>query len=1009
MPSQAHPPSPHAKALDRLPLIGRSSELALLTKALTEAGNGAGRTVFLSGEGGVGKTRVASAAAEEAAKRGWNVAFGRSYAVETGIPYALFSDALLPSLRKLDPSTLSVLTRGGSAELAYLFPALASGSERERAGAGIDPSDLKARLLWNFSQFLGRYAAKQPLCIVLENLQWADASSLELFHFVARQMKEQRIALIATYNDTEGDTNPALRTTEQSLVRLGIATRCRLEPLSQPEVAEVLQAAFSVDPGSIRPFTALLFGWTRGNPFFVEETLKSLVESGALQFADGHWRGWEVEALHLPPTIRDAVAGRLDRLSPAAREIANLAAVIGTSVPFNRLHAVSSAGESELAVLLDELSAQRILEERDGAGGATYDFAHPILQQVTYNALGGARARLLHARVGEALETFYGNRAMAHAGELALHFSRAHTFAPKAVRYLNEAGRSALAAYANREAASHLGSALEQIEASGEDVPERDDIVRNLARARQRLGDYESAISLWAITREKAIAEGDLSGLASIEHRMGLACYWSGRNEDALTHFAAGLEAARGVSDAAVVVRLHLAKGICLQDLGRLDASKAEVENALAAAEESGDQALLARAHRALLLLHAWSGPASLAREHGEKALQLAVTLGDSMLAWTAHWGMGLLAGLMGEAPAVAAHVEECERLEEQLRSPLLPLWTAEISIQYATAMGDWDNGIAIGERTIALAQALGQRTLLPRLLVWTGLIYLWRNDLVRAKSYFDRAWELSGAGRESVEYADVPTVVPAHMGLAAYYLETRDFDEAIRVGEAGLAIADRSGYVSWSLQWLLPVIGEAALWKLDFVRAEKHSTRMRRDATRLNNKVGLAVADACDGMLRLYRDTDPAGAQPLLRASIEALDAIPLPDTAARIRRVLAKALRDCGDREGATKELKKAHDAFARTGAAGELSKVRDDLRNIGIRPPARSTASGAGGLTGRETEIARMVAQRKSNKEIGAALDISARTVSTHLSNIFMKLGVSSRGELTDLARSNGILAE
>jgi DNA-binding CsgD family transcriptional regulator len=118
---------------------------------------------------------------------------------------------------------------------------------------------------------------------------------------------------------------------------------------------------------------------------------------------------------------------------------------------------------------------------------------------------------------------------------------------------------------------------------------------------------------------------------------------------------------------------------------------------------------------------------------------------------------------------------------------------------------------------------------------------------------------------------------------------------------------------------------------------------------------------------------------------------------------------LRDCGDRDGATKELKKAHDVFARTGAAGELSKVREDLRTLGIRPPARSTASGAAGLTGRETEIARMVAQRKSNKEIGTALDISARTVSTHLSNIFVKLGVGSRGELADVARSNGILEE
>jgi DNA-binding CsgD family transcriptional regulator len=994
-------------ALTRLPLVGRENELALLTSALTDAEAGAGRTIFLSGEGGIGKTRVASAAAEWAEANGWNVVLGRAYAVETGIPYALFSDALLPSLKKLEPSTLTVLTRGSASELAYLFPALSVGGQREQSAAGIDPSDLKARILWNFSQFLGRYAARQPLCLILENLQWADASSLELFHFVARQITGQRIALVATYNDTEGDTNAVLRTTEQSLVRLGVATRCRLEPLSQAEVAEMLQAVFGVDPASIRPFTALLYGWTRGNPFFVEETLKSLVEAGALECTDGRWTGWEVESLRLPATIRDAVAGRLDRLSHEAREIANLAAVIGTSVTFERLHAVSSISENKLAAALDELAAQRILEERESAVGARYDFTHPILQQVTYNALGGARARLLHASVGEALELFYGGRASAHAGELALHFSRAHTFAPKAVRYLSEAGRAALETYANREAAGHLTSALEQIEASGDDPPERDEIVRNLARARQRLGDYDGALELWTVARDAAIEDGDLPALAAIEHRMGLACYWSGRFEDALGHYAAGLRAAQGSSDNSVVVRLHLAKGICLQDLGRLEAAKAEVEGALAAAERTGDRSLLARAHRALLLLYAWTGPAGVAREHGERALALAESTGDRMLAWTAHWGMGLLAGLTSNAPAVAAHIAECEKLEEQLRSPLLPLWTAELAIQYASGVGDWDAGIATGERTIALAQALGQKILLPRLLVWTGLIYLWRSDLPKAKSYFDRAWELSGAAKGTIDHADVPTVVPAHMGLAAYHLETDDLAEAIRIGEAGLDIADRSGYVSWSLQWLLPVVGEAALWKADFERAERHSERMRRDATRLSNRLGLAMADACDGMLRVFRDRDYVGAQPLLRAAIESLEAIPFPDTAARVRRVLALALRDSGDRDGATRELKKAHDVFARLGAAGELSKVREELRAIGIRPPARSVASGAGGLTGRETEIARMVAQRKSNKQIGAALDISARTVSTHLSNIFLKLGVGSRGELADFVRSNGIL--
>jgi DNA-binding CsgD family transcriptional regulator len=384
--------------------------------------------------------------------------------------------------------------------------------------------------------------------------------------------------------------------------------------------------------------------------------------------------------------------------------------------------------------------------------------------------------------------------------------------------------------------------------------------------------------------------------------------------------------------------------------------------------------------------------------------MSLAEQSGDLMLGWTAHWGMALLGGLTSDAPTVSKHLAECERLQEKLRSPLLPLWTAEISIQYSSGIGEWDAGISLGERTIELAQALGQRTLLPRLLVWTGLIYLWRGDLDKAKSYFERAWQLSGAGNDSREHVDVPTVVPAHLGLAAYHLETGNYEEAIRIGEAGLAIADRSGYVAWSLQWLLPVIGEAALWIRDVERATKHAERMRRDATRYNNRVGLAMADACDGLLLFFRDQDYRGAEKLFRSAIEIFDSIPYPDTSARARRAMGVAMKDGGDREGAIKELKKAHDTFARLGAAGNLAKIRDELRRMGVRPPPRSVAPGTAGLTGRELEIARMVSQRKSNKEIGTALDISARTVSTHLSNIFSKLGVDSRGELADYIRDN-----
>src|SRR3984893_2242457 len=571
---------------DEAPLVGRSAELSLLSKTIDDAAQGAGRSVFIVGEGGIGKTRLATAASERAAKRGWSVAVGRAYPVETGVPYALFSDALLPLGGKLDPATLSVLSRGGAADFSYLFPNLGTSTDRDRASTGADPSEIKARLLWNFTQFLGRLSAKQPLFIVLENLQWADASSLELLHFGGRQIEGQKIILLGTYNEAERESNPVLRSTEQSLLRLGFLTVHKPGPLGQVKVEDILHQMWGVEKNEPRHFSAMLYDWTRGNPFFVEETLKSLVESGALSQAEGRWTGWEMETVRLPSTIRDVVKARVDRLSLKARTLANLAAVIGTRAPYDTLARVSGLSESEIIAGLDELLAHRVLEETGSVDAIHYDFTHPLLQQVIYSELGQARAPLLHATIAEALESLYGDAALAHADELALHFARAHSqsLARKAVRYLHAAGRGALEKYANREAANYLAAALDNLDRdlTIADAP-REEILTTLARTRQRLGEYDAAMGLWERARADAAARGERRALANIEHRMGLACYWSGKYTDALAHYDAGL--AEGESaDPATTVRLQLAKGIVLQDLGRLKEAQAEVERALASA-----------------------------------------------------------------------------------------------------------------------------------------------------------------------------------------------------------------------------------------------------------------------------------------------------------------------------------------------------------------------------------------------------------------------------------------
>ena len=972
---------------------------------MADADAARGRTLLVVGESGIGKTHLVSAVAELASERGFTVAVGRAYPVETGVPYAVFSDALLPVLRAVEPSVLTLLTRGGTPELMQLFPAL-DADKRAASQARGDPAELKARLLWNFSQFLSRFAAKHPLLVVLENLQWADSASLEMLHFAARQIGGDRILLIGTHNDPDHRANAALRATEQSLRSLGNTQRLRLEPLPVDAVADLLERMFAAEPARTSGFATRLQHWTGGNPFFIDESIKALVEGGQLRESGGAWSGWDVEELRVPATIRDAVLARLAELSTEARRLADVAAVIGTRATHDELSAVSGLEHDALVSAIDELRGADVLTEREEAADIVYDFSHPLLQETLYSELGLARTRALHGGIAEALEQLYEPQAMAHAGELAFHYSRGdpRRLASKAVQYLRTAGREASAKYANREAADYLAAALAIAE--HDDAEPTHELESDLARVRQRLGDYPGALALWQRALDAARNGNDIARVASIERSIGLARYWSGAFEEALAHYDAAIEAARVAGDRTLEARVLIAKASCLQAIGRTAESGTEIEAALAIATELADEGLLARVHRALVLLYLWRGPAAKARAHGRQAIHLAESSGQRSVAWSAHWALAMLGGLTGQVDEIRRHLAEANRIADELRSPLFRVWTSEIEIEYAAGIGDWDHAVALAERTIDVARSLGQRTLLPRVLVWLGLLYLGRGDVTRGKACVDEAWELAVGGDGSGSVRDVFSVVPAHIGRAAYHLSMGHYADAIRVGEHGLKIADRSGHVVWAIHRLMPVIAEASLWASDLSRARSIAERMRRESAALGQLLGLAWADACDALVEMLNG-DKERAVALLRGAAEALEAIPFVPDAARVRRQLARALAETGDRDGAMRELRRAHEVFAHLGAERELDGTREQLRELGARPPTRATTQGVAGLTGRELEIVRLVAARRSNKEIGAALGISARTASTHLSNIFAKVGVDSRGALADLAREAGLL--
>lgn len=991
----------------RVPLIGRQHELAVLTAALQRAKAGEGSVQILTGEGGVGKTRVTDVVVERARERGFLAIVSRSYPVETGIPYALFGDGFVPFFRAMTPAALQTISRGATAELALLFPTLGAESAGRLGG---NTADLMPRLLDAFAQLLHRLAEKQPLLLVLENLHWADPSSLDLFHFVARSAPRHPLVLLGSYNTAQREENRSLRLVEQSLHSLGVLTKHPVSPLTRAETLAMVQAIFEESVEAIGSFAERIHDRTRGNPFFVEETLKELVRAGRLRRDGTRWTGWDTQQLALPDTIRDALSLRYDRMSEAAQELVQIAAVAGSQVPHALFLRISGLDEPVVLAAVDELRRDAVLEEMETASGVAYVFHHPLLQEMLYAELSRARVGVLHGRIAVALEEMHGSNALEHAEELAVHFRRAEApeLAPRALRYLQAAGRMALARGAAREAVESLGAAL-ALAARTDGANANDEILELLGRARNRVGDYAGAASLWRRAVAAAGALGDRGRVASLERRLGAAAMRLGDFPAARAHLDRGLEAATLAADPARTASVHLARSSLLMETGQGGEAEKEARLALGLAEGLADPALLARVHQTLQAIAVWRGPSAAAIEHGNRAIAFAAAAGDAQTAWQAEWVFAFHAGLTGDSAGTAARIAEAQRIADDLRSPLLRIWSAEVAIEYRSGIGDWRTALDLGDRTIADARALGQRPLLPRLLVWTALVQCGRGEFEIAKARIDEAWSLSGADRLADGSAvNVHTVVPAHVGLAYYHMYRRDYRIALEVGERGLAIADRTGYEVLAVHRLLPLLAEASLWLRDWERAEQYGTRLRDASDRLGNPLAGAWADACFALQRMLKG-DHAGAISQLRHAADALEAIPFVEHAARLRRKLADALLIAGDTAAAKAELRRIHDVFRDLGARLALDDVRERLRELGERPPGRVSSAGAGfgALTPRELEIARMIGRRWSNRRVGEALGISARTVGTHLANIFEKLELSDRVALGDLMRELGLV--
>jgi DNA-binding SARP family transcriptional activator len=677
--------------LDSPAFLGREDEWETLLGRWERARSGQGNVVLLTGEAGIGKTRLAEELSRHVRRRGHWAFYARCYEHEQALQHGLLADVLQAILSATDPSVLDPLPVWQLAELARVAPEL-----EERFPSPLDLSlpteQRQIRLFDALTRFLLGLARQSPLLLVLEDLQWVNDSALAWFHYLVRHLTQAPILLLATYRPEETGPERALHDLLTQLVLDGSVRQLELGRLSREALAIWMTGASGT-------LVSRIYDRTDGNPFFMLETLRTLVEEGTVCLTGGRWvEATPLVSVPIPRSVSHLIQARVRRLPAPARQVTAVAAVIGYAFDFDVLEQAWGQGEEATLEALDQLLRNRLIREGESALQKDYEFSHHLVQEIVYRDLHYRRRRRLHRLVGEAIESTCAD-VPGLAGEVAFRFEQAHE-TERALTWLVEAGRQAKQNHAGREAMGYFRRALALMS------PERADalairVLTGLAVA-HRDTEGETELAWEWLERALSISEalGDQTGIAE-------ACYaLAYRHVDfdrARAQIRRGLEAVQGVEH----LESMAVRGYGL--LARFYEHEGDFPNAAIWAwrqrdlsERIGDSKELARAcHRLGSLLLRVGGPMGEAVAQEQQAARLAEELGWLDFAAGSHNISGHCLLALGRTAEAEAAAGVALRLSTDLEIRWRQCWAYHCLARVASRRGEWGEA----ERLLDLAE----------------------------------------------------------------------------------------------------------------------------------------------------------------------------------------------------------------------------------------------------------------------------------------------------------------
>ncbi len=525
---------------ERTRFVGRAPEKAMLSAALSRALQGTGGLVFISGEPGIGKTRLAYEVAAEAASRGMTVLAGHSYEMAGASPYVAFIEVLerAQSTAATPEAFLAEILGAGAPELARLVPRWRRQYPGLPAPLDLPPEQERRYLFACLSEVLVRLAKARPTLILLDDFQWADEPTLLFLGHLAPQLVDTPLLVVATYRDVE--VGRPLAHTFEDLYRRRLAQRLTLGGISADEAGELIGSLTDQvpPPGLINR----LYSQTEGNPFFLEEVLRDLVEQGHLFDQAGRFDpALDVADLGVPEGVRLVIGRRLERLTDDAQRLLASAAVAGRVFSVRLLRGIGALDLDRVLDVIDE--AERAMLIGPAHGNDEYMFTHELIRQTLSAGLSFPRRQRAHLRAAEAMIATWAANFDEHSAEIAHHLAEAGDLAApdQLFSYSLRAGHRALTTSAFAEALEHLLRA-EALETHALPV-HRGELFVALGKAHFSLNRWDEAISAWQRSLREYSDLGEYETVGRIAAETGFNLVYNARMEDGVAMLQDGLDA----------------------------------------------------------------------------------------------------------------------------------------------------------------------------------------------------------------------------------------------------------------------------------------------------------------------------------------------------------------------------------------------------------------------------------------------------------------------------------